>query len=164
MLLPTPHVAKRSTRLIKHSTRARRLATGTLPRYRLTARIFDEGEPRKLLVDDADNTEITARVSEVLTRYGDPALAGSPAETVASRWLARGFTDAEEIDDWLAARCFRPERAHELDRAGLTPEQTRLRTSAGRGDYEDTVAYKFAEGDLSLEEARRIVTSDFWNS
>ncbi|MDT7542277.1 MAG: hypothetical protein QOE33_2181 [Acidobacteriota bacterium] len=115
------------------------------------------------MADDADNREIIRRVLDALALYGDAALAGAPAETVAYRWLAHGFTDAEEIEDWLDARCFRPERAHELDRAGLTPEQSSSRTNAGRGDYEDTIAYKYAQGDLTLEEARRIVTSDFWN-
>lgn len=114
------------------------------------------------LADNADTEEI-ATVCDLLARYGDDALAGAPAATVARRWLAQGFTDAEEIDEWLAARCFHPERAHELERAGLTPEQARLRTSAGSGDYEDTIAYKYERGDLSLEEARRIVTNDFWN-
>ena len=107
--------------------------------------------------------EIAARVRRLLEEHGGAALDGAPAETVAYRWLAHGFADEEEIAEWLAARCFRPERAHELERAGLTPSQAAARTSAGRGDYEDTIAYKFAQGDLSLEEARRIVTSDFWN-
>jgi hypothetical protein len=114
------------------------------------------------MADDADK-EALARARETIARHGDAALDGAPAETAACRWLSHGFADAEEIDEWLAARCFRPERAHELERAGLTPEQASLRTSAGRGDYEDTVGYKYAQGDLSLEEARRIVTSDFWN-
>jgi hypothetical protein len=115
------------------------------------------------MADDLSDDDTARRVRRLLEAHGDAALDGAPAETVAYRWLAHGFTDEEEIADWLAARCFRPERAHELERAGLTPAQARLRTSAGRGDYEDTLAYKFAEGDLSLEEARRIVTSDFWN-
>ncbi len=114
------------------------------------------------MADDADKEELE-RARETIARHGDAALGGAPAETVAYRWLSHGFADPEEIDEWLAARCFRPERAHELERAGLTPEQARLRTAAGRGDYEDTVGYKYAQGDLSLEEARRIVTSDFWN-
>lgn len=114
------------------------------------------------MADDSDNEEI-ARAREVISRYGDAALDGAPAETVAYRWLSHGFSDAEEIGEWLAARCFRPERAHELERAGLTPEQASLRTTAGRGGYEETVGYKYARGDLSLEEARRIATSDFWN-
>jgi hypothetical protein len=114
------------------------------------------------MTDDGDN-EIIRHIRRLLEQYGDAALDGAPAETVAYRWLSHGFTDAEEIADWLAARCFQPDRAHELERAGLTPEQAARRTNAGRGDYEDTLAFKFAQGDLSLEEARRIVTSDFWN-
>ena len=103
------------------------------------------------------------RICDVLERHGEAAHAGAPAETAAYRWLSHGFTDVEEIEDWLAARCFDPARAHELERGGLTPQQAAARTAAGRGDYEDTIAFKIAAGDLSLEEARRIVTSDFWN-
>lgn len=112
---------------------------------------------------DDDQRRLLARISAALERHGGAALAGGPAEAAARRWLGRGFTDVEEIEDWLAARCFDPARAHELERAGLTPEQAAARTAAGRGDYEDTIAFKIAAGDLSLEEARRIVTSDFWN-
>lgn len=114
--------------------------------------------------DQVSEKETVRRLREVLERCGEAALGGAPAETVAYRWRAHGFVDPEEVSDWLAARCFRPDLAHELERAGLTPEQAALRTSAGRGDYEETVAFKIAQGDLSLEEARRIITSDFWNS
>ena len=103
------------------------------------------------------------RVCDALERHGEAALAGAPAETAAYRWLSHGFADVEEVEDWLAARCFDPARAHELERAGLTPQQAAARTTAGRRNYEDTIAFKIAAGDLSLEEARRIVTSDFWN-
>ena len=112
---------------------------------------------------DDDQRQLLARIRAVLERHGEAALAGAPAETAAYRWLSHGFTDAEEIGDWLAARCFDPARAHELERAGLTPQQAGARTAAGRGDYEDTIAFKISRGDLSLEEARRIITSDFWN-
>ena len=115
------------------------------------------------MADDASDSDTLRRIRDVLERAGDAALAGAPAESAAYRWLAHGFDDPEEIAGWLAARCFHPDRAHELERAGLTPEQASLKTSAGRGGYEETIAYKFARGDLSLEEARRIVTSDFWN-
>lgn len=107
--------------------------------------------------------EEIARASEVIARYGEAALGGAHAEAAARRWLSHGFADAEEIEEWLAARCFLAERARALESAGLTPEQASLRTSAGSGDYEDTVGYKYAQGHLSIEEARRIVTSDFWN-
>jgi hypothetical protein len=110
-----------------------------------------------------DQPESLRRICEVLERHGEAALAGSPAPTAAYRWMSHGFTDEEEVGAWLAARCFDPARAHELERAGFTPEQAALRTSAGRGNYEETVAHKVAAGDLTLEEARRLVTSDFWN-
>lgn len=115
------------------------------------------------MVEDAGDTGIIRRICEVLALYGDAALDGAPPETVAYRWASHGFADADEVNDWLGARCFQPDRAHELERAGLTPEQAALRTGAGSGGYEDTIACKFARGDLTLEEARRIITSDFWN-
>ena len=114
--------------------------------------------------DDAGEQEAVRRVREALARHGEDALAGAPAETAAYRWVSRGFADAEEVESWLAARCFDPAQAAALEAAGLTPEQAALRTAAGRGGYEDTVARKLARGDLTLEEARRIVTSDFWNT
>jgi hypothetical protein len=39
-----------------------------------------------------------------------------------------------------------------------------MRTSAGAADYEETIGYKIIEGDLSLDEARRIITAAFWDS
>jgi hypothetical protein len=103
-------------------------------------------------------------IGETLRRHGADALQSTDAETRARAWLDAGFTDAEEVDDWLGARCFDPQHAQTLEAAGITPEQATLRTRAGRGDYEETVACKFSRGDLTLEEARRIITSDFWNS
>jgi len=106
------------------------------------------------------------RITETLGRHGDDALR-SGAETIeaaARNWLDAGFDDAEEIDDWLGARCFNPHLAQSLDAAGFTPEQAALRTRKGSTDYEETIAYKLAGGDLTLEEARRIITDDFWNS
>ena len=114
-------------------------------------------------VDDEQST-LLRRVGAVLAQYGEAALQGAPVESVAYEWLAAGFDDAEEIDDWLRARCFRARHARELEHAGFTPAQAALRTTAGRGDYEDTIAYKLAQGDLSVAEARRIITSEFWNS
>jgi len=105
------------------------------------------------------------RIGATLARYSDDALRGAETIDAAARnWLDAGFADAEEIDDWLGARCFEPQHAQTLDAAGITPEQAALRTRQGRADYEETVACKFSRGDLSLEEARRIITNDFWNS
>jgi len=116
------------------------------------------------MADDTNDQEVIRRISAALERHGEAALAGRPAESAAYAWAARGFTDAEDVDSWLAARCFDPAQAESLEAAGFTPEQAALRTTAGRGGSEDTVAYKLANHDLTLEEARRIVTSDFWNS
>jgi hypothetical protein len=104
-------------------------------------------------------------IGETLRRHGDDALnGGADAEATARAWLDAGFADAEEVEDWLRARCFDPRHAQTLEAAGITPEQAALRTRAGRNDYEETIACKFSRGDLTLEEARRIITNDFWNS
>jgi hypothetical protein len=104
-------------------------------------------------------------IAATLRRHGDDALpGGANPDTAARAWLDAGFADADEVEDWLAARCFDPRHAQTLDAAGVTPEQAALRTRQGRTDYEETVAYKLAHGDLTLEEVRRIITSDFWNS
>ncbi|HYE15380.1 MAG TPA: hypothetical protein VD968_13110 [Pyrinomonadaceae bacterium] len=112
---------------------------------------------------DDEHAEVLRDMEAALGRHGGEATRGCEAEEVAREWLAAGFDDAEEVGDWLAARCFDAEGARALEDAGLTPEQAAVRTRAGRGDYEDTVGFKVTRGDLSLEEARRIVTSDFWH-
>ena len=116
-----------------------------------------------MAVDDEESV-LLQRVCAVLAQYGDAALQGAPAESVAYEWLAAGFDDVEEIEDWLRARCFRARYARALEQAGFTSAQAALRTTAGSGDYEDTIAYKLAQGDLTVAEARRIITSDFWNT
>ena len=103
-------------------------------------------------------------IGETLRRHGADALRGLNAVEAARAWLDAGFADAEEVKDWLGARCFDPRHAQTLEGAGVTPEQGALRTREGRADYEETVACKFSRGHLTLEEARRIITSDFWNS
>ncbi len=84
------------------------------------------------------------------------------ADETAQTWLDAGFDDAEEVGEWLAARCFTAEAAQKLENAGFTPAQAALRTNTGAGD-EDTIAYKLTNGALSFDEARRIITSAFWN-
>jgi pyruvate/2-oxoglutarate dehydrogenase complex dihydrolipoamide dehydrogenase (E3) component len=103
-------------------------------------------------------------IGEMLRRHGDDALQNTSVEAAARAWLDAGFTDAEEVDEWLVARCFDPRHAQALEAAGVTPEQGALSTREGRADYEETVAYKFSRGDLTLAEVRRIITNDFWNS
>ncbi|MDX6693407.1 MAG: hypothetical protein QOF02_1010 [Blastocatellia bacterium] len=103
-------------------------------------------------------------IREALDRHGEEALDGAAAEEVARLWIDAGFDDVEEVEGWLRARCFKADRAQALEAAGFTPEQAALRTKAGTADYEETIAYKLNHNDLSLNEARRIITSAFWDS
>ena len=111
-----------------------------------------------------EQPETISLICEVLKRHGHDALGDEEAEAIAREWLEAGFDDAEEIDDWLRARCFKAAHAQALEAAGFTPEQAALRTRSGAADYEDTIAFKFGNNDLSLGEARRIITSAFWHS
>jgi len=112
-----------------------------------------------------DRDEETVRdIAAVLARSGPQATGGRAAEAVAREWLEEGFDDAEEIADWLRARCFEAAGARRLEDAGFTPEQAATLTTAGADDAEDTLGSKLVKGELSFEEARRIITSEFWNS
>lgn len=111
-----------------------------------------------------EGEQLIGEIVAVLEPYGDDAKGKLSVEDAARTWIAAGFDAAEEVEEWLRARCFTAEGARLLERAGITPEQAAIRTRAGLGDYEETIAYKLARGDLSHEEARRIITSEFWNS
>ena len=112
----------------------------------------------------SEEAELIESICAVVERQGAAALGHAPAEEVARQWIDAGFSDAEEIEEWLAARCFSAQGAQRLEMAGITPQQAAMRTRAGTADYEETVGYKIINGDLSLEEARRIINSTFWNS
>lgn len=116
--------------------------------------------------DDAqiERAETLRRIGEVIAGHVDAAHVYASIEEAAHQWLASGFEDAEEVDEWLSARCFSAAGARSLELAGITPEQAAARTRAGTADYEETIGYKVIKGDLSLEEARRIINSAFWNS
>ncbi len=116
-------------------------------------------------------------IAGVLERYGAEARGGVSAEQAAQRWIDAGFDEAEEVDDWLRARCFTASAARALEDAGITPEQAATPMKAGSNgggdddsdsgsgrDVADTLAGKFTRGRISIDEARRIVTNDFWNS
>ena len=112
-----------------------------------------------------DGDEETVReIAAVLAHSAPEATGGREPEEVAREWLEEGFDDAEEVADWLRARCFDAAGARRLEDAGITPEQAAMRTDAGAGDAEDTLGAKLVRGELSFEEARRIITSEFWNS
>ncbi|MGB7926231.1 MAG: hypothetical protein WCF57_23525 [Pyrinomonadaceae bacterium] len=116
------------------------------------------------MTDDNDSLETLRRINEALARYGDAATGdSSPPTRAAQEWVDAGFDDPEEVADWLRARCFHADGARALEMAGLTPEQAAIRTQAGTASYEDTIGYKLIRGDLSFDEARRIITSEFWN-
>ncbi len=101
-------------------------------------------------------------LSATLARYGDEATGNLTPAQAALRWLNAGF-DAEEAAEWLSARCFDPGVARSMELAGFTPEQGALLTTRGAAGHEETIAYKVARGHLSMDEARRIITSSFWN-
>jgi len=113
--------------------------------------------------DDVGQNELRLAISEVISAAGGAALGNKTANDAAREWIACGFDDAEEVGEWLAARCFDARVAAVLEEAGFTPAQAALRTEAGNAEYEDTIGYKIARGDLSLDEARRIITRAFWH-
>jgi hypothetical protein len=108
-----------------------------------------------------DQQENVRAVAEVLSRRGEPAIGATDA--AARAWVENGFDDAEEVEAWLDAGCFDAAAARRLEEAGVTPEQAAIRTTAGSTAAEDTLGRKLSRGDLSLEEARRIITREFWN-
>jgi hypothetical protein len=94
-------------------------------------------------------------VREVIERHGHFAHAGNPDDTTQT-WAESGF-EADEVDEWLNARCFDPSAARDLADAGIVPVDARMKTESGRGDYVDTIAFKVSAGDLEAEEARDLL-------
>lgn len=84
--------------------------------------------------------------------YGDDA----KLREVAESWLEEDFL-ADDVNEWLEARCFEPGSARLFASEGITPEQAATRTSLGSGGYEDTIAYKVSNLDLYFEDALRIL-------
>lgn len=94
-------------------------------------------------------------ILDVIEAHGHFAHGGNPYDT-AYTWAEEGF-EAHEVEEWLKARCFNPTAARDLADAGVTPEMAQLKTSAGAGDYVDTVGFKVSDADLEVEEARDLV-------
>jgi hypothetical protein len=113
---------------------------------------------------EIERRALLRRIGEVIERHVEAARQYASVEEAAQSWIASGFEDAEEVDEWLAARCFNAAGALSLEMAGITPDQAATLTSAGTTSYEETIGYKVIKGDLSIDEARRIITSAFWNS
>jgi hypothetical protein len=110
---------------------------------------------------DDDRVEERTAVERLLRRLGIDV---TTAEADAAEWMDAGFDDAEEVEEWMRAGCESAKIARRLEDAGITPEQAAMRTTAGDANYEDTIARKVTNGDLSIDEARRVITSSFWNS
>jgi hypothetical protein len=94
-------------------------------------------------------------VREVIERHGHFAHGGNPDDTTET-WAEAGF-EADEVDEWLNARCFHPSAARDLADAGVDTLDARMKTEAGRGDYTETIGFKVSAGDLETEEARDLL-------
>ena len=94
-------------------------------------------------------------VRDVIERHGHFAHGGDPDDT-AETWVEAGF-EADEVDEWLNARCFDPSAARDLADAGVSPAEARMKTDAGRGDYTETVGFKVSTGDIEVEEGRDLL-------
>jgi hypothetical protein len=73
-------------------------------------------------------------IRDVIERHGHFDHGGNP-DDAAETWTESGF-EADEVEEWLRARCFHP--------------------SAAR-DYVDTVGFKVANWELEVEEARDLL-------
>jgi hypothetical protein len=100
-----------------------------------------------------DNGPKTIRA--VVEKHGHFAHGGNPDDT-AETWAESGF-EADEVEEWLLARCFNPSAARDLADAGVSAEMAKMKTDAGSGDYVDTVGFKVSDGDLEVDEARELV-------
>ncbi|MFP5388524.1 MAG: hypothetical protein ACLGG5_04415 [Thermoleophilia bacterium] len=94
-------------------------------------------------------------VREVIERHGHFAHGGNPEDT-AETWIESGF-EAHEVEEWLNARCFDPNAARDLADMGVSPDDARVKTEVGAGDYTDTVGFKVSAGHLEVEEARDLL-------
>ncbi|WP_206922984.1 Arc family DNA-binding protein [Alicyclobacillus acidoterrestris] len=97
---------------------------------------------------------MTITMQDVVEKHGDFAHGGDVEYGVKS-WERAGFTP-EEADAWLEARCFEAVDARRLADAGITPEQA-AQSDEEIGGYVDTIGYKVANGDLSVERAKEAI-------
>jgi hypothetical protein len=90
----------------------------------------------------------------MIEKHGHFAHGGNP-DDAAEAWAESGF-EAHEVNEWLLARCYDPSSARDLADAGVSPEMARTKTSAGAGDYTDTLGFKVSAGDIEVDEAREL--------
>lgn len=90
---------------------------------------------------------------QTIAGFGEFAERGRGPEVAAQAWTDAGFGD-EMTARWLRARCFDPSAARDLAEFGVTPEQAACRTrDGGKEPYLDTIAFKVANGDLTVRQA-----------
>lgn len=107
--------------------------------------------------DMENNYATEEQITEIIQANDDGACltGGAPIDEIVKEWDGEGLT-VEEVEGYIAARVFIGQKAAPLKEAGITPEQAATRTGSdvGIGCYGDTLGYKVANGDLSLEKAK----------
>jgi hypothetical protein len=106
-------------------------------------------------------TANASSIAAVVRRHHQLALGAQAADPtirddydpleLARIWEQLKFT-AEDVDRWLAARCYSPLVAKDLRKRGVTPEQAGVVTAAGAGEP-DTIAFKLSSSQLLPSEA-----------
>lgn len=96
-------------------------------------------------------------MADVIEDVGEFAHGGENIQNHAWYWLHAGFTP-EEAEAWLTeARCFLASAAAMMRHAGITPDEAATRERDEFGDYAETLGYRVANGDISVETAERII-------
>jgi hypothetical protein len=90
---------------------------------------------------------------QVLRNHGAFAYGVEDLENIAREWEDYDFSP-NQADAWLEVGCFRAQSAYELAGAGYSPTQVSI---ISEGGYRETVAYKFANSDLDLEDVKKLV-------
>lgn len=118
-----------------------------------------------MLDDTGKDAQLIKDVSAALEKLNlVEGLTNDEIRSAAQSWLAADFDETDEIEAWLLIGCTNPHIARQLDDAGITPAQAAFRTTEGNTEIKDFIYNKFARGELSLAEARRIITNEFWNN
>jgi hypothetical protein len=112
---------------------------------------------------ESNKSTVLRAISELLEHYGQHGTKSASIAEQAKSWIDLGYDDPEEVESWLKARCFNAEGANMLDNAGITPEQAAITTTEGLSSTPDSIGFKVVNGELTVDEARRIVTREFWN-
>jgi hypothetical protein len=93
---------------------------------------------------------------DVIESAGDFAHGGEDLNNHAWYWMHAGFTP-DEAEAWLTeARCFYASAAAMMRHCGMTPEQAAYRERDEFGNRAETLGYRVANGEISVETARRI--------